>query len=70
MSSSAHDASAIDHLRCASDLLHLLFVFDEYTDVASPAEARKQADIVMDALRNPHLERPKGEWLGGEMMKQ
>ncbi|KAF8868366.1 hypothetical protein BD779DRAFT_1793990 [Infundibulicybe gibba] len=40
------------------DLLNLLFVFDEYTDITDPNSVRQQADIVMDALYNPHTTRP------------
>jgi len=28
------------------------------------------ANIIMDALRNPHTPRPKGEWIGGEVTRQ
>ena len=50
--------------------MNLFFVFDEYSDVAPATEVRKQADIIMDALRNPTRPRPKGEWVGGEVAKQ
>lgn len=50
--------------------MHVFFVFDEYSDVSSPAEVRQQADVVMDALRHPHKARPDGEWVGGEVARQ
>ena len=50
--------------------MNLFFVFDEYSDVADASEVRKQADIIMDALRNPTYIRPKGEWVGGELARQ
>lgn len=50
--------------------MNLFFVFDEYSDVATENGARQQADIIMDALRNPHLKRPAGEWVGGEITQQ
>lgn len=50
--------------------MNLFFVIDEYTDVADPSEVRKHKNVVMDALRNPHKPRPKGEWIGGEMARQ
>jgi hypothetical protein len=50
--------------------MHLFFVIDEYSDRSAPSEVRKQKDAVMDALRNPHKPRPKGEWIGGEVARQ
>jgi hypothetical protein len=50
--------------------MNLFFVIDEYSDVADGYGAREQANIVMDALRNPHKPRPKGEWIGGEVARQ
>lgn len=50
--------------------MNLFFVFDEYSDVATKGVARQQADIIMDALRNSHLPRPAGEWVGGEVTRQ
>ncbi len=46
--------------------MSLYFVIDEYSDVADTKLARIQADIIMDALRNPLKPRPAGEWVGGE----
>ncbi|KAJ3934533.1 MAG: terpenoid synthase [Lentinula lateritia] len=63
------DASA-EHLRTGCDLMNLFFVFDEYTDVCDAVEARKLADIVMDALRNPDLPRPQNESIVGEITRQ
>ena len=51
-------------------MMHVFFVFDEYSDVAPPSEVRKQADIIMDALRQPHKPRPEFEWIGGEVTRQ
>ena len=50
--------------------MNLFFVFDEKSDLVDAEEARKQADIIMDALRNPTHARPDGEWVGGEVAKQ
>ncbi|KAJ7835226.1 terpenoid synthase [Mycena leptocephala] len=52
--------------RVGCDLMNLFFVVDEYSDVADTAGARIQADIIMDGLKNPHIPRPQGEWIGGE----
>lgn len=50
--------------------MHLLFVFEEHSDVADATVVRRQADSIMDALHNPTLPRPYGEWVGGEIAKQ
>ena len=50
--------------------MNLFFVFDEYSDVADEDDVRVMADISMDALRNPHTPRHKGEWVGGEITRQ
>ncbi len=49
--------------------MNQVFVFDEHSDRATEEEAQVMADIVMDALRNPHTPRPKGEWIGGEVTR-
>ncbi|EMD32850.1 hypothetical protein CERSUDRAFT_161387 [Gelatoporia subvermispora B] len=61
-----------DEARCrtACDLMNLFFVFDEYSDIADEGTVRQQADIIMDALRNPHKPRPKGECIIGEITRQ
>ncbi|KAI0062689.1 terpenoid synthase [Artomyces pyxidatus] len=58
------------HIRTACDLMNVCFVFDEYSDVSPVEEVQRQADIIMDALRNPHTPRPAGEWIGGEITRQ
>ncbi|TDL15490.1 terpenoid synthase [Rickenella mellea] len=59
-----------DGCRVGCDLMNLFFVFDEYSDVATENGAREQADIIMDALRNPHKTRSAKEWIGGEITRQ
>lgn len=51
-------------------MMNLFFVFDEWSDLADEAEARRQADAIMDALYHPEKTRPEGEWVGGEMTRQ
>ncbi|KAJ7071622.1 terpenoid synthase [Mycena amicta] len=58
-----------DGCRIGCDFMHLVFVIDEHTDVSEPAVARQQADLVMDAMRNPHQPRPPGEWIGAEVAR-
>jgi hypothetical protein len=48
----------------------LFFIYDEHTDNANGDEARAYADLVMDVLRNPHVERPQGESKLGEITRQ
>ena len=50
--------------------MNLFFMIDEHSDVVDGLEARKQADIIMDAFRNPTRPRPKDEWIGGAMSRQ
>ncbi|KAI0922944.1 terpene cyclase [Taiwanofungus camphoratus] len=38
--------------------------------MADGTTARQQVDIVMDALHNPNITRPAGEWIGGEVARQ
>jgi hypothetical protein len=59
-----------DGCRIGCDLMNLFFVIDEHTDVADIETARSQADIIMDAIRNPHTPRPEGEWIGGKLAQQ
>lgn len=59
-----------EQLRTTCDLMHLFFVFDDYSDPCGPSEVRELANIVMDAIRNPHKPRPTGEWVGGEVARQ
>ncbi|KAG9312647.1 terpenoid synthase [Chiua virens] len=66
----AYDHCDFKHARIGCHLMHVVFLFDEYSDRSTPIEVRKQKDVVMDALRNPHTPRPKGEWLGGEFVRQ
>ena len=50
--------------------MNVLFVLDEYTDVASPTVVREMVDIVIDALHNPDKARPEGEIVLGELTRQ
>jgi uncharacterized protein (DUF2126 family) len=50
--------------------MSLFFIFDEWSDVSDEKDTRRQADAIMDALRNPYKPRPQGEWVGGEATRQ
>ncbi|KAI0267825.1 terpenoid synthase [Gloeopeniophorella convolvens] len=57
-------------LRVACDLMVLFYIFDEFTDKVDGEGAREYADMVVDALENPHMERPHGESQLGEITRQ
>ena len=59
-----------EHLRVGCDLVNLLFVIDEYTDVEDAGAVRDIVDIVLDAFHNPEKERPYGEVIVGELARQ
>jgi len=50
--------------------MNLFFVVDEYTDLQPASVVRSTIDIVLDALANPHNERPDGEILLGQVVKE
>ncbi|PIL37688.1 terpene synthase [Ganoderma sinense ZZ0214-1] len=58
-----------ERLRIGSDLLHALYVYDEYTDRESSAGVREISAIVLDALRNTDKPRPEGELVIGEIIR-
>jgi hypothetical protein len=47
-----------------------MFLCDAFTDKVDSSGARAYAEIVLDALRNPHTERPHGESRLGEVARQ
>jgi len=57
-------------LRTCSGFVDLVFVYDEFSDRSHEDEVQVMANAMMDALRNPHTPRPKGEWVGGEVARQ
>ena len=59
-----------DRLRVACDLMALFYIFDEFTDKVDGNGARACAELVVDALQNPHSERPAGESKLGEIARQ
>jgi hypothetical protein len=48
----------------------LFFIYDEFTDKVDGDGARAYAEMVMDAIRSPHKERPQGEPKLGEITRQ
>jgi hypothetical protein len=64
------ELTVADHMRSGCDLMHLFFMFDEYSDQSTPDEVWRQAEIQMDAFCYPDKPRPRGEWVGGEIARQ
>jgi hypothetical protein len=62
--------SVSDRLGVACDLMALFYIFDEYTDKVDGNGALALAEVVVDALRNPHSERPHGESKLGKVTQQ
>jgi len=48
----------------------LFFIYDEVTDNVNGDGARAYAILVLDVLRDPHMERPQGESKLGEITRQ
>ncbi|KAM7192202.1 terpenoid synthase [Rhypophila sp. PSN 637] len=69
-SQDAFDRVQTHQLRMASDFIALLYVYDEYTDVADEQEAQRLDQIVLDAMHNPDKSRPAGENPLGEQARQ
>jgi len=59
-----------DRLRVACDLMVLFYIFDEFTDKVDGNGARACAELVVDALQNPHSERPASGSKLGEIARQ
>ncbi|RPD59287.1 terpenoid synthase [Lentinus tigrinus ALCF2SS1-7] len=70
LASLAYPLATKEQLRTGCDLMNLFFVFDEYSDVEDERTVQVFADIIMDALRNPHKTRPAGEPVLGEITRQ
>jgi Delta6-protoilludene synthase len=48
----------------------LFYIFDEFTDKVDGSGAHLYAELVVDVLRNPEMERPCGESKLGEITRQ
>ena len=59
-----------EHARIVCDFLNTEYVLDEIAEVSEESEVRKYWIVVKDAMYNPHVPRPEGEWIGGEIMRQ
>ncbi|KZT12302.1 terpenoid synthase [Laetiporus sulphureus 93-53] len=58
------------HLRVGCDLMNIVFVIDDYTDVQDATVCDKVADVVKHALHNVCEPRPDGEMIIGEIARQ
>ncbi|KAG1830869.1 terpenoid synthase [Suillus variegatus] len=59
-----------EHLRSGCDLMNLSFIVEEYTDMENETVTKERANILLDALHNPHKIRPEGECIIGEIARQ
>ncbi|KAL4067245.1 isoprenoid synthase domain-containing protein [Scleroderma yunnanense] len=59
-----------EHLRIGCELMIIYFIVDEYTDVENATRTAEIVDIIIDALKDPHQPRPKGEVILGEIIRQ
>lgn len=50
--------------------MNLFFAIDEYSDAGTESGVREIADVVLDALKNPHKPRPEGETPLGAVAKE
>ena len=48
----------------------LFFICEEFIDKVDSDGTHVYAEVVMDAIRNPHKERPQGESQLGEIARQ
>ena len=60
----------LDRLRIGADLVHLLFVIDEYTDMETASGVHEISGIVLNALNDPDKPRPEGESIIGEIVRK
>ncbi|KAG6893372.1 hypothetical protein C0993_001305 [Termitomyces sp. T159_Od127] len=70
LASLAYPLESKDVERAGCDIMNVFFLFDVYTDAATPHEAQQLATVVMNALRNPKKSRPLGECVIGEIARQ
>ena len=59
-----------EQLRIGSDLMYLILVIDDQTDVESVPTVQELTDIMIDALNHPDKPRPEGEAILGRMVKE
>ena len=56
--------------RLSPDLMDLFFIIGKYTDNTDGVKAHTYADMVANIFENPHVERPQGERIIGEITQQ
>lgn len=59
-----------DRLRIGADLMHLLYIVDEYTDVEPSAGVQEISGIILDVLQNPDKPGPAGKSIIREMTRE
>ncbi|KAJ6453743.1 isoprenoid synthase domain-containing protein [Mycena sanguinolenta] len=66
----AYPTASKEHLRTGCDLLNLTFLVDEYSDAEDSRGIREMVEAMLDALCNPHKQRPAHEMRLGEATRQ
>ena len=59
-----------EHLRASCDFVTTSIFFDDCAEIAHNDNVQVMTGIIMDIFRNPHIPRPKGEWVAGEAIRQ
>ncbi|KAI0290412.1 terpenoid synthase [Multifurca ochricompacta] len=70
LSSLAYPFYDKERLRTICDLMGVFLLCDGCSDIADGDGVQEMVNTTMDALRNPHTPRPRGEWIGGEVTRQ
>ena len=60
----------LEALRCCGDINTLLFAIDDTLDYESDEVVKQNVKIILNAMKYPHIPRPAGEWIVGEMIRQ
>ncbi|KNZ73745.1 Pentalenene synthase [Termitomyces sp. J132] len=64
------DVGAFEILRVGCYFMNWFFLYDDYSDLATPHEAKEMADVVMNTICKPDKIRLAGEYVVGEAIRQ
>ncbi|KAI0089632.1 terpenoid synthase [Irpex rosettiformis] len=70
LSALVYPRASKEHLRTGTDLMSVLFLVDEYTDVKPQPIVEDIVKIAISAINNPGTPRPEGEIILGEIVRQ
>ncbi|KZT36292.1 hypothetical protein SISSUDRAFT_74111 [Sistotremastrum suecicum HHB10207 ss-3] len=69
IASLAYPNASKEIVRTGCDLMNAFFVFDDISDGQSSDDVRREADVILDSLRNPYDSRPQGESILGDIFR-